>query len=126
MSELEKKEPTNQAMKDWSMKEIPLKEYNKLIKENTELKKQIADIKYLDRGEVEKIMMNFAHDCGGTSILISLKEKYITAICSLAIPESPRNLTKEELAKEEKYEKDDYKTFAIPITKEKITNDNKN
>jgi len=118
----------------WEMNKILADSRLKILGENQELKKrheelifmlaekdkQIADIKYLDGDEVEKIMMNFAHDCGGTSILISLKEKYITAICSLAIPESPRNLTKEELAKEKKYEKDNYKTFAIPITKEKI------
>lgn len=99
---------------------VVLREKNKIIKE---LKKELADIKYLDGDEVEKIIRYYFSEFRYASLKDMINDKETafiettTAICSLAIPETPRNLTKEELAKEEKYEKKHYKTLAMPKQK---------
>ncbi len=65
---------------------------SKLEKENAELKQQLADIKYLDRDEVEKIIEEFIKNTSGcsNSLLEDVEDlKHyesiaITAICNLA------------------------------------------
>jgi len=58
---------------------------NQLQKENTKLKKQIADIKYLSYQEVECILLGYLEEDG-------VPEDLAAAICSLAIP-----ITKEKI-----------------------------
>ena len=62
---------------------------NKLQKENAELKKQIEDIKYLDRGKLRNLIFKYPAD--------EINEKeLINNICKLALPSEEKIMGKDK------------------------------
>lgn len=101
--------------KEWQDR-IDCEKCNDLQDENEDLKQQLVSIKYLNRGEVEKIY----NECNGNYLGFEMN-KFVAAICNLAIPE---NICKMKIYKDGKLKSEKTfiaKEYAIkPITKDKI------